>query len=315
MPQRWLVGASGLVVQQYVELVLLSALAWCLESWRPGLPTRSTSIASQLRLGGYFAAAAVLFYFADNVDRVLVGRLVGPDAVGLYSQAYNVMIKPVWLVTTPLVALMLTSLSRAAADPQARGDLVVAFYRFAAILLLPISVGLVVVGGETMQLLGGAAWTEAGPLLSVLSIGMVGQAAVILSGPVLAAAGRTGRLCLGAAVVAVVMLAAYLVGWWLGQLRGAPTLGIAWGYAVAVLAVVTVPYMWYCFSTTGHSFARLAAAVRRPLLAAIIMGVVVWLCGRWLPVEAPTIRLAVLVPLGGLIYALFAQKEVIWLVR
>jgi len=254
-----------------------------------------------------------LFYVADNVDRVLVGRLVGPDAVGLYSQAYNVMVKPVLLVTAPLVALMLTSLSRAADEPQSRDDLVVAYFRFVAVLLLPVSIGLVVVGGDVMQLLGGTAWSEAGPLLSVLSVGMIGQAAILLSVPVLTSAGRTGRLFLGAALIAVVMLAGYLAGWWFGRQRGAPTLGIAWGYAVAALVVVMVPYTWYYLSATGHSISRVAAAVLRPLVAALVMGLVVWLCGRWLSLESPALRLALLVPLGALAYATLAYKEAIWL--
>ena len=307
-------GVWALVVQQYVEFALLAALLWWAEPWRPSLPGRGARIGGHLRLGGYFAAASVVFYVADNLDRVLIGRLVGPEAVGLYSQAYNIMIKPVYVVITPLVALVLTSLSRAANQPETREQLVVAYYRLLAVLLMPAAVGLVVTGNDVMQLLGGAAWKDAGPLLSVLAIGMFGQALVIVGVPILAAADRGGRLLAVAGAVAVVLCASYLIGWYYGEQRGEPVLGVAWGYAVAVLVVIAVPYTWFCLRTAGYSLGDVLSALLRPALAAVAMGVAVWLAGNWLPIASPLARLAVLMPLGAILYAALAWKELVWLV-
>ena len=152
-------------------------------------------IGDHLRLGGYFAAASVVFYVADNMDRVLVGRLVGPEAVGLYGQAYNIMIKPVYVVITPLVALVLTSLSRAAEQPATREQLVVAYYRLLAVLLAAGGGG-TGGGGQRRDAALGRSGVERlrGRCLSVLAIGMFGQALVILGVPILTAADRGGRL-------------------------------------------------------------------------------------------------------------------------
>jgi PST family polysaccharide transporter len=307
--------AWALVVQQYVELALLVALTWWAEPWRPRLPRRGTALASQLRLGGFFAAAALVFYAADNLDRVLVGRLAGADAVGLYGQAYNIMIKPVYVVITPLVALMMTSLSRASEQPDTRRRLVVAYYRLLAVLLLPVSVGLVVVGEDVMQLLGGPAWREAGPLLSVLSLGMFGQATIIVGVPILTAANRGGRLLAAAMVVAIVLCTAYLAGWWCGEQFGEPTLGVAWGYSFAVLGVLALPYTWFCLRAADYEPRDVLAVLPRPAVAALVMGGAVWIAGRWLPEWSSVARLALLVPLGTFIYASLAQQELKWLIN
>jgi PST family polysaccharide transporter len=308
-------GVWALVVQQYVELGLITGLAWCVEPWRPRWPGQGAAVGGHLRLGSYFAAASVVFYVADNFDRVLVGRLVGPEAVGLYGQAYNIMIKPVYVVITPLVALMLTSLSRAADQPATRGQLVVAYYRLLAVLLLPAAAGLIVVGDDVMRLLGGAAWSDAGPLLSVLSLGMFGQALVIVGVPILTAAGRGGRLLAAAAVVAVVLCAAYFIGWTCGERFEAPVLGVAWGYALAVLALIAVPYTWFCLRAAGLPLGDVFAALRRPAIAAIVMGGVVWRAGQWLDDATSIMRLAVLIPLGATVYALLARQEIAWLIQ
>ena len=257
-------GVWALVLQQYVEFGLQAVLAWWMESWRPTLPWRGAWIGSHLRLGGYFAAASVVFYLADNLDRVLVGRLAGPEAVGLYGQAYNIMIKPVYVVITPLVALVLTSLARAANQPETRQELVVAYYRLLAILLMPAAMGLVVTGSDVMRMLGGAAWADAGPLLSILSLGMFGQAMIILGVPILTAADRGGKLLAAAVVVAVVVCSSYIAGWYFGQQRGEPVLGVAWGYAIAVLGVIAAPYTWFCVRTAGYSLRQRAAIARAP---------------------------------------------------
>jgi PST family polysaccharide transporter len=315
-------GVWALVVQQYVELGLLSSLAWWVEPWRPqppprggARPGRGAAIGGHLRLGSYFAAASVVFYVADNLDRVLVGRLVGPEAVGLYGQAYNVMIKPVYVVITPLIALVLTSLSRSRDQPQTRRQLVVAYYRLLAVLLMPAAAGLIVVGRDVMQLLGGDAWKDAGPLLSVLALGMFGQVMIIVGVPILTAADRGGRLLLAAIAVAIVLCSAYLIGWSCGRQFGEPVLGVAWGYTLAVLPILAVPYTWFCLQTAGYPVADVFAALGRPVLATIVMGFIVWLAGSWLAVTSPAVRLILLVPLGALVYTALARQEIVWMVQ
>jgi len=310
-------GVWALVVQQYVELAFISGLVWWAEGWRPVWPARA-AIAGHLRLGGYFAAASIVFYVADNLDRVLVGRLIGPDAVGLYGQAYNVMIKPVYVVVTPLIPLVLASLSRAAEQPETRCELVVAYYRLLAVLLLPASAGLVVVGSDVMQLLGGPRWTAAGPLLSVLSFGMFGQALVILGAPVLTAAGRTGRLLAAAILVAIGLSSAYLMGWWWGEQRGQPVLGIALGYAVAILAVIAVPFTRYALRTAHYPALEVFQAMSRPALYAVAMAGIVSAASRGLTLQgvtSPLMRLALLIPLGALTYGVLARQEIAWFIR
>ena len=307
-------GVWALVVLHYVDALVVAALAWWHESWRPGWPTAGASARPLVEMGGLFALSAVVLFLADNLDRLLVGRIAGNHAVGLYSQAYNLMIKPVYLLTTPLTALLLSSLSRASAIPRAQGELLVAYYRLAAVVLLPCSVGLAVVGSDVMRLFGGQKWDEAGPLLTALSVGMFAQAVLILNGYVLTAAGRTGRLLLSSLCIAAVLLSGYLAGAWWATTWGAPAaLGVACGYAVSVLGVLLIPHTVFCVRSAKHSAGEVLATWRRPLQAALVMGAMVWMFGEWLAVTSAPLRLIVLIPLGALLYAALAREELAWL--
>ena len=306
----------ALVIQQYVELCILAMTAWFLEPWRPQRPRLSISLRPHLRLGGYFAASSVMFFLATNLDKVLVGRLQGEHALGLYSQAFNLMIRPVYLVTTPLTGVILASLSRTAHEPAAREELLERFYRMVAIVLFPTGIGLFLVGNEGMQLLGGSDWRQAGPILQALSLAIVAQGFVHIAFPVFSAAGRTDRLFYSTVAMTLILIPVYLAGNWFGRHYNNPPLGVAYAYSAAMITLLCVPVSSYCLRSSGYAIRPVAVAVFRPLLCALAMGMIVWATDRVLAHSTPQIvRLCADVGVGVLVYGLLARGDVVWLRR
>ncbi len=149
----------ALIVQQYVELVVLALLAWWWEPWRPCAWRRGESARELLRFGGFYASSGLLFFLAQNVDKILLGWLLGATqaghaAVGFYSQAFNLMMKPVYVVASPITGIMLPALSRTAHQPTRFTPLVARFFRMVGILLFPCGVGLCVVALDVVLVLG-----------------------------------------------------------------------------------------------------------------------------------------------------------------
>lgn len=310
-------GMWALVLQQYGHLLALVAGAWLVEPWRPGRPWAGPAVWRHLRLGGYFAASGVAFFLSVTLDKVLVGRLVGGLAVGLYSQAFNLMMKPVNSLTTPLNRIVLAALSRTADDPASRAVLIAGFYRLLAVVLLPVSAGLALVGDLLVVLLGGTEWAAAGPLLCVLSLAMFGQGLVHLSIPIYAAAGRTRALFVAASFLGGILAVALIAGWQLGIHFGNPTLGIAWAYSLTLL-IVSMPYTACCLGVAGHRLRLLSAALGGPLVATLAMAVAVGLfqgVTRQRFLLPLPLQLAAEVALGAAVYTLLARRELRWFVQ
>jgi O-antigen/teichoic acid export membrane protein len=258
----------------------------------------------------------VVLFAADHLDRILLGRLAGPDAVGLYGQAKNLMIKPVYLVTAPLSVLVLSSLARAAGRRNVQAELAEAFYRILAIILLPICVGLALVGDDVMPCLGGPRWTSSGVLLSALSVALFAQAVLIINGWLLAAFGRTGCLFAAAVVVLSIQTLGYLIGWRTGSWYGNAALGVAWGYSAAVVGILVLPHTVFAFRVARLPVVSFVRAIRRPLAASLGMAVVVWAAGAWLERAAVATLWAKLlteIAIGALVYILLARGELRWL--
>jgi len=327
-------GVWALVWQQYLELLVLAAVAWNLEPWRPIRPRAKEPLNKALHLGGYFTGSQIVFNLLANIDKILVGFLLGREALGFYSQAFNVMMKPVVVLTTPLNSVILPALSRAAHDPPTYGQIVLAFQRLLAVASFPAGVGLMLVGRETMLVLGGHTWDDAGPLLMVLAASVLVQGFINMAGAVFLSAGQWRAMLASSVAMLVLLVPGLVVGYAAGQHLGAAlpgsdwgydhpaadtswfagTLGIAWGYSLTTCAMF-VPYMLLCLKVAGVSSRDWARQLVRPALASIGMGAVVWgtrallVPQSWLP---PWGVLATQIAVGVAAYVLLARSEIRW---
>jgi len=306
-------GVWALVVQQYVELLVLAAGAWGLEPWRPRLALRSTGIRSLVRFGGHYTLASLMFYVTQNADKVLVGFCLGPAALGLYSQAFGLMMRPVGVVMTPLAAVMLPALCRAAADREHYRALVLGFFHFIALVMLPAGVGLAIVAPEAMRVLGGPQWEAAGPVLAVLAAAVLAQGFFNALGSVLVSAGRADRLARAATVIAGVFLVAFVVGLRLGLSAGRPLVGVGLSYSLTMLLAVFPPYLAVSLRTAGIGCVAWLGQLRTAAAATAVMGLIVGAChvvlGRLVGIPDGLLLAAELL-LGVCSYALLTRREI-----
>jgi PST family polysaccharide transporter len=248
--------------------------------------------------------------------------------LGLYGQAFNLMMKPVNVVLSPLTGVMLAVLSRAAADRRQYGELLLGFFRFIGLVMLPSAVGLAIVAHEAMRVLGGDKWAAAGPILSVLAAAILVQGFVGAMGSVFASAGRAERLSLASVIIAGVLCTAFAMGLYLGHLAGQliPTepawipavLGVAVSYSLTMVLVVFPPYLWLALRTVNVRCTDWLLQLRTAARGTLAMGLVVlachWLLTSVLP-ASDIVLLLVEVLVGVLCYAAFTRREIAWFAR
>jgi PST family polysaccharide transporter len=309
----------ALVAQQYVEYSALILIVWRLERWRPRLPWQGDPIASVVRVGGAITAMNLGQFVLVNCDKVLVGIFYGPVALGLYGQAFNLMMKPVTIVTNPLGSIMLAALSRAQSDGPTYRYVLAAFLRLAAVIGFPCGVGLWVVASDAMLVLGGPEWLPAGPILQVLSLVIIARSSMDVGTNVFMSSGAWGRMTLavwGRASAAMLgaALAASLAGVWHSDAVAAATY-VAWGYTLAIAAVVFLPYMAAALGAVGIKLRTWLLLVVRPALAALAMGGLVWFVGTLIDRTSEphaVLRLAIEIAVGVVTYSLLAWRDVRW---
>jgi O-antigen/teichoic acid export membrane protein len=319
-------GLWALVAQQYGELVVLALWVWMLEPWRPDWPGKGQSVRDHLRFSGLYSASQLVYYIAQNLDKLLLPLLFGgaaKESIGLYSQAFNLMTKPMLVLTAPLTGLMISGLSQTEAGSETRTALVGRFFRLAAIGLFPCAAGLAVVAPDVMLVIGGQNWQAAGWMLAALAPALGAQGIINLGMHVFAAAGRSGRL-LAATVLLLGLLAGggaagiYLGRTYLvtsvGEPAVAAALGLAASYSLVTIGLWFPMYIWFCLRTAGVRIRAVLWPLWPTLVAALLMALTVWLIARIPQVQTlqPIVRLALLVSCGVAAYVVLAIRELSW---
>ncbi|EAQ82654.1 oligosaccharide flippase family protein [Blastopirellula marina] len=318
-------GIWALVAQQYVELGLLTIGVWWIEPWRPDALRREPSLSPLLHFGGYYTLSGLLFAAAQNLDKVILAVLIGHTEagqrlIGYYSQAYNQMMKPVYLTTVPLASAMLPALAATRDQPVHFRDTAADFYRFAAIVMAPCAAGLAVVGQNAMVVLGGPEWETAGLLLSIMALAALAQGLINICGSLLAAVGYAKRLALGAAVVGCVLTIGYAIAiavsrQFAGEL--AVTISLAIAYAASTLLLAPL-YLAYCFTVSDAGGKRITSAMAPSIMAAVVMGLLTlglqMLLIRY-TTSPPIVTLVVTILTGTIAYMALARGEVRWLLQ
>jgi lipopolysaccharide exporter len=84
-----LANASG-------RALVLVVIGW--RRWRPALLFKPSHLRGYLSFGMYQMGERSLNYFNKNIDKILIGRLLGVELLGYYTLAFNLIIYPISIV-------------------------------------------------------------------------------------------------------------------------------------------------------------------------------------------------------------------------
>ena len=311
-------GVWALVGQQAIEFTCLAGIMWWASDWRPSLKNMKWH-RDLFQFGSWYTGSLFLFYWAQNVDKFLLAWLLGmfPEgrvALGMYSQAYNLAMKPVLLVTTPLASVLIPGLAKLRDDRDRFSNLATRALSLASIVLIPAAVGIALVSSDVMSILGGGKWSSAAPILTMLCPLVAVQGLINLCGGVFAAKGKAKNLCWGALTQAIILtvttvgLTVYAKNneWTPQQV----VLAMAGAISGATVCVIALPYLFFCATSVGIAMNKLVRPLWPIIIPTAVMGIVV---AAWRAAladfAAPWLKLALSAGLGIAVYAYFLKDQ------
>jgi O-antigen/teichoic acid export membrane protein len=205
-------GAWAIVAQQLAMAVVSTVLLWIACPWRPRF---AYSVASLRDLGGFSGnvfATRLLFYTSRNLEKLLIGRFLGPVSLGAYAIAYNLMLVPLERVAAPIQEVLFPAFSRMQDDVRRVGMLWLRANRFVAAVTLPVMLGLIVVAPDFVVVVLGSKWEAATTVIQILAwVGLL-QSLVRLNSSVLQARDRTDILLRWSLLITAANAVAFVVG-------------------------------------------------------------------------------------------------------
>ncbi len=138
----------------------------------------------------------VVNWMLNNLDRVLIGRLLNAHSLGLYNAAYNLAALPNNLLLGALQPAFLAAGARLQNQRERLGRAFLQMLATVLVLGVPAFVFLALISADLVRLLYGPQWQEAGWVLGVLFLSMPAYVIWGLSTPVLWNTNRKLHECL-----------------------------------------------------------------------------------------------------------------------
>lgn len=284
---------SMIVANLFASLTALTLL-WVYAPWKISFHIDKIVLAKLLHYGKFPVATGVVVFLFFNLDKVVVGRFLGAELLGLYFMAFTWGTMMPGIFTSIVNSVMFPTYSSISHDRDMLSKGYVKTLTYLGYISLPMGFGLAAISPIFIGALLGSRWMAAAGSLAVLSL--VGTCSALTSpaGSLFMATGNPNlswkQSAVTVAVYAVLLVPAVIVG------------GIV-GVSALMLAIVTISFVWVQHMASrliGMSLTTLWRPLWKPALAASVMSAIVHYASAFL--KAQLIPLVGLIALGIAIY-------------
>lgn len=288
-------GVLCLPVQILTAAALSSIQLWISSRWYPKGRFNRRSLNSVFSYSGNLAAFNFINYFSRNADTIIIGKFLGSIQLGVYSQAYRIMLFPLQNMTFVATRALFPILSRHQDEPLILRDLYLRTVLMVITITGPLMGGVWVLRAEFVHIVFGGKWNAVIPILAWLApVGFL-QSVVSTTGTVFMATGKTKTLMNLGILATILQVGAFSIG------ATRDVNYVAAMYFVANLVNFFIAMNW-TMRRIDSSLAFLLSRMFKPILSSAIMVILMtFLRSRLVEDGIEGFGLVVLVAVSGLV--------------
>ncbi|OPY84853.1 MAG: Lipopolysaccharide biosynthesis protein WzxC [Syntrophorhabdus sp. PtaU1.Bin153] len=151
-------GPWALVVAQISQASINTCFLLCQRPQVIGFACKGHQLRQLLNFGSGFSLSVVASYIATHADNLIVGRLLGPAALGIYGRAYQFLMVPTILFGTVIEKVFFPAMAEVQRDRERLARVFSRTVGVAAMILFPTSGLLILFAPEIIRVLLGARW-------------------------------------------------------------------------------------------------------------------------------------------------------------
>ncbi len=165
-------GVHALIWGYLARFAVQAAIAWLFagRSYLPQWTFRARISWPYLRFGLFETGNLLINVFSTQIDKALVGRILGPTVLGYYSIAWELIVFPIARINPIINRVSFPIFAKIKEIPAQLNRY---YYRSVSLLLLiniPALIGLALVAEPFVEVFYGKAWLPAAPLIQILAI-------------------------------------------------------------------------------------------------------------------------------------------------
>jgi len=233
--------------------------------WVPGLPSRVDHFRSMMKTGGDVTAFNLVTFFTDSLDFILVGKLFGAEALGLYRQATQLALLPVGFLSNPVGAVAQPGLRVLLDDTVRYKTYYAKLVKLVSFVSMPCMVLLYVCAPDIIRVVLGEKWLGAVPIFRIFAVAGFIRPVISTVGPIMITSGKTRRYLW----VGLLNSAGIIVGIVAGLQWGAQ--GVAAGHVLANY-IYFLPMAYLAFRNTPVDLRLFLRSISPAIVCSLMMG-------------------------------------------
>jgi len=261
-------GYWALVFSQLALLATNALGVWVTCRWRPGRPQRNSGVRSMLSFGGNVTGYALVNYVSKNCDNLIVGRIFGPQLLGLYSKAAQLLGLPTDQINEPLATVSIPALSRLADAPERYRQAYLRIMEKVIMLTMPAITLMLATSDWLVRIILGTQWGYTAKIFVFMGIAGLFQPVVATGGWLLVSQGRVRDMLRWSLINAPISVLSILAGlpW------GVVGVAASWSFGRVLIAN---PLLYWFVGRSGpvrtSDFYRLLAPFTGASLFSLVM--------------------------------------------
>ena len=165
-------GVWSLVLGQVLGVLTGSVLSWILAGWRPTWRFHPEATRAVAFFGFHIILLETAGAFRNNVDYLLVGRILGAASLGLYTMAYRIPELLIRSLNHVLGNVSLAALAITQSDEARMKKFYFGYLRFIATFTFPVSAGLAFIAPVFIPIFLSEKWMPAVVPTALISVAL-----------------------------------------------------------------------------------------------------------------------------------------------
>ncbi|MBA3023719.1 MAG: MOP flippase family protein [Proteobacteria bacterium] len=295
-------GVYALVGGVLANAIVLTALLWIFlaRGWRPLWCFSLKEIRQFLGFGAYMIGNNLINTFNSQVDILLGGRVLGAQAIGLYSLPRDLCLRLSAIFNPIAIRVGFPVMAKAQNDIALLKNIYLKTMRMTASINFPFYIVLAVFAPEVVHILFGEKWEEAIPLLRIFALWGLLRAIGNPVGILLLARGRADLSFKWNLWMLFVYSPVVLMGSQFG------VKGMALSMLFAGVALFPANWYWLVRPLSHAKFGEYLIQMFVPFIISVVSGLAGYISAY--PFEGDVIRLVVGTMAGGAAYGLLSIR-------
>jgi len=292
-------GFWALVFQQVIHQFATYFFVTAVSGWKPTLSFRLSALNELIGFSIFVFFTRLLQYSADRLDKLITGKFLGADSVGILDKAQSMMLFPLQNISHTIANIMFPALSSLKGDIDRVKDVYLKCIEAIAFLTFPMMVGMFSVSENFVLGVLGPHWSELIPVFKILCFAGVINSIATVTGSVYLSQGASKtqfKVNLFTRPLVIIFV----------------VVGLAWGVEGVASAIVLAAWVSGVFTMTVMSSLislKLISIFRilfPTFLVSIGMGIVLHFSDLLLTFESYLVALFTQVFVGIFVYLLFS---------